>query len=146
MKIVNTANIPQCMKDMDIWCAWKHENERKIPVNPMTGGNARVDIPSTFKSYEAAEKVMHQYAGLGIRLSDRLVAIDLDDCIEDGILLPWAQEIIDRFKDTYIEISPSGTGIHIFLFISDAYVFDSEVYYIKKAISKYTSPALPTAL
>jgi hypothetical protein len=45
---------------------------------------------------------------------DPYFGIDLDDCIDDaGTLKPWAQEIVERFFDTYAEISPSGSGIKI---------------------------------
>jgi hypothetical protein len=40
--------------------------------------------------------------------------IDLDDCrdVQTGVIEPWALEVIKRFN-SYSEISPSGTGIHI---------------------------------
>ena len=60
------------------------------------------------------------------------MGIDLDNCIEDGKLLPWAQEIVDRFGATYIEISPSGTGIRIFCLLPDGFTYDTQTYYIKK--------------
>lgn len=55
--------------------------------------------------------------GIGIILTDSpFFAIDLDHCIDaiDGSLTDIAQSIVDQFKDTYIEISPSGQGLHIF--------------------------------
>ena len=30
-----------------------------------------------------------------------------------GEISPWAQKIIDRVQEGYVEISPSGTGVHI---------------------------------
>lgn len=44
---------------------------------------------------------------------DRLVCIDLDHALADGGLRPWAREIVDRLPRTYIEVSPSGQGLHI---------------------------------
>lgn len=42
--------------------------------------------------------------------------IDLDGCRdpETGAVAQWAQSIIDRFR-TYTEVSPSGTGVKLFL-------------------------------
>ena len=42
---------------------------------------------------------------------------DVDGCVHDGKLDEWAQEIVDEL-DSYTELSPSGTGIHIFFLAS----------------------------
>jgi len=44
------------------------------------------------------------------------VGIDLDKCRnpETGELEPEAQEIVRRM-DSYTEVSPSGTGVHIYV-------------------------------
>ena len=55
--------------------------------------------------------------GLGFVLTadDPFVGIDLDNCFtEEGKILPWAQEIVEMI-DSYTEVSPSGTGIRIFV-------------------------------
>lgn len=44
---------------------------------------------------------------------DGIVCIDLDHCLVDGVLESWAQEIVDMVPRTYIEVSPSGDGLHI---------------------------------
>jgi primase-polymerase (primpol)-like protein len=53
--------------------------------------------------------------GIGFVLSpfDRLVCIDLDHALVDGVLAPWARDIVDGLPDTYVEVSPSGDGLHI---------------------------------
>jgi len=52
-------------------------------------------------------------AGIGLPfLSSGFSAADLDDCVEDGQIAPWAIHIL-RESDSYAEFSPSGTGIHI---------------------------------
>lgn len=38
--------------------------------------------------------------------------MDLDHCVADGKIMPWAREIIIAL-DSYSEFSPSGTGVHI---------------------------------
>ncbi|WP_157605106.1 AAA family ATPase [Schlesneria paludicola] len=47
---------------------------------------------------------------------DGLIGIDLDDCREpvSGDLAGWAQDIVECFK-TYAEVSPSGTGVKLFV-------------------------------
>lgn len=44
---------------------------------------------------------------------DGIVCIDLDHCVENGKALPVAQSIVDMMPGAYVEISPSGTGLHI---------------------------------
>ena len=111
------ANIPQFLKAHGQFCNWKYElrdgNQTKVPYTPGTTRRASVSDPSTFRPFEVAASATG-YDGIGIRVSGAFVGIDLDHCVEDGNLLPWAKEITDRFADTYIEISPSGEGIRIF--------------------------------
>ena len=57
------------------------------------------------------------YDGIGFVFSsaDPFVGIDLDRCRdpEDGEITGWAQKIISRVQEGYVEASPSGTGVHI---------------------------------
>ncbi|WP_308312113.1 hypothetical protein [Streptomyces albipurpureus] len=56
--------------------------------------------------------------GLGFVLSnvDNIVCIDLDHCRNriTGQLVPWAAAIVRDAGATYVEVSPSGEGLHIF--------------------------------
>jgi hypothetical protein len=54
--------------------------------------------------------------GIGFVLGDGLAGVDLDDCRDpkSGVLEDWARDIVDEL-DSYTEISPSGTGVKIFL-------------------------------
>ncbi|MEU1074286.1 MULTISPECIES: hypothetical protein [unclassified Streptomyces] len=56
-------------------------------------------------------------AGLGFVLSDvdDVVCIDLDHCLNPltGQLAPWAAAIVRDAGATYVEVSPSGDGLHI---------------------------------
>ena len=47
--------------------------------------------------------------------ADPFVGIDLDDCrdAQRAEVAPWAQKILDRVQEGYVEASPSGTGVHI---------------------------------
>lgn len=75
---------------------------------------------------------MKKYDGIDIRVDKKTIGIDLDCCIENGKLTDWAAEIVSHFKNTYIEISPSGTGLRILLFTYVGYIYDKNTYYIKK--------------
>jgi hypothetical protein len=58
-----------------------------------------------------------RWNGLGFVFSpeDPFCGIDLDECLDDtGTPKRWACGILEKFADTYAEVSPSGFGIKIF--------------------------------
>ena len=129
-------NLPQLIKDTGQCCVWNLEKRKgrntKVPYNPITGNHAYVDNPGTFVDFKTAVNAVSNYSGIGIRVNDRIIGIDLDHCIENVQLLSWAKEIVERFNNTYIEISPSGTGIRILALMPEGYTYDSSTFYIKK--------------
>lgn len=44
---------------------------------------------------------------------DGVVCVDLDKCIDAAGVAPWASEILDAMPATYVEVSPSGRGLHV---------------------------------
>ena len=69
--------------------------------------------PATWSTHSGA-RASEVGVGIGFVLNgDGIGVIDLDHCIDNGVVAPWAQEIIDANAGTFIEISISGTGIHI---------------------------------
>ncbi len=106
------------------WVAWKYGlpdktgKVSKLPINPNTGLLAKPNKPSTWATYEQAiaAKDEHGLAGIGFVFSqdDALCGVDLDDCIVDGELAAWAEDIV-KSLDSYTEISPSGTGLKIWI-------------------------------
>lgn len=102
------------------WVGWKlvERNGRmaKIPVNPVTGGNAKTNTPVTWGTLDQALRAVEQGQadGVGLVLGNGYFGIDLDNVIdpETGTVKIFAQEIVDKM-DSYTEISPSGRGIHI---------------------------------
>lgn len=132
---VQLEKIPQYLKDNGQFCNWRYElrdgSQTKVPYMSGTKRKANVDDPTTFVAFDTAASATG-YDGIGIRVCDRIVGIDLDHCMEEGKLLPWAQEIVDRFGATYIEISPSGEGIRIFSLLPNGFEYDTQTYYIKK--------------
>jgi putative DNA primase/helicase len=132
--VSDIENIPADMKEHDIFCCWKEEirngKKTKVPYNVKTGSRASSNDLSTFSSYEEAVKVMHDYTGIGFIVSHDICAIDLDDCVnEAGELNEIAQNVIAYFPNSYIEKSPSGSGLHIY-FNAANFDYDTDVYYI----------------
>jgi len=76
--------------------------------------------PATWTSFERAlrhwQRFPRHYAGIGFvfHVDDPFCGVDLDNCLDEaGTLKPWAQGIVQKFSDTYMEISPSGRGIKL---------------------------------
>lgn len=64
--------------------------------------------------------------GVGIQLGDLdgdlyLAGVDLDSCLENGILTAWAAPILEAIQ-SYAEISPSGTGLKAFFYLETDHV------------------------
>ena len=133
---MNYDNIPHLIKDTGQFCCWRYElrkgRKTKVPYNPITRNRASVDKPETFVGFKTAIDAVANYDGIGIRVNGRIIGIDLDHCVVDGQILPWAKEIVECFSDTYIEISPSGIGIRILALMLEGYTYDTSTYYIKK--------------
>lgn len=96
---------------------WVRRNKRKMPLT-VDGRNASSTDPATWSAHSAA-KASKVGAGLGFVLGAGVGCIDLDHCFLDGELADWAQEIVDRAPSTYMEVSQSGEGLHIFGFLAE---------------------------
>lgn len=122
---MNCDNIPQRIKNTGQFYPWKYEQPKghmtKVPYNPVVGQKASLDKPETFVDFKTAINAVNAYSGIGICVTGQIIAIDLDHCIEDDVLLPWASEIVEYFRNTYIEINPSGTGLRILALMSNGY-------------------------
>jgi primase-polymerase (primpol)-like protein len=84
----------------------------KVPLR-LDGRPASSTDPAAWCSYQAA-KLSAVGIGLGFVLNgDGVACVDLDHCLEGGQLVPWAVELLAMLPGTYIEVSPSGTGLHV---------------------------------
>jgi primase-polymerase (primpol)-like protein len=91
---------------------WVRYSRSKIPLT-IWDECAKVNDPKTWSDYKSASA---STAGVGLGFvfnGDGFIGIDLDNAFNDGQLKPWAKAIVDKFAGTYIEVSPSGNGIHI---------------------------------
>jgi putative DNA primase/helicase len=115
--------VPDDLRECDQWIVWRRETsggrETKVPYS-IAGRRASSTNPPDWTEFQNAldfwRKYPERYDGLGFVFSgeDPFVGIDLDDCLdENGMLKRWAQGVVERFSDTYIEVSPSGQGLKI---------------------------------
>jgi len=119
--------VPNTLRDRQQWICWRYEwsGDRgewtKVPVDVDDGGFASSTDPGTWTSFGAAV-ACHEQAGTdtdGIGFvfaeSSTVTGIDLDDCRDpdSGDLEAWAADLLDDVR-TFTEISPSGTGLHLY--------------------------------
>ncbi len=120
---VNHEQIPNELKNQNLWCVWKSipnqkspGKNKKIPYHPITKKALRVNHPTDWACFQDVLPVYLEggYSGIGILLTEEseFVGFDLDNCIRNGRTTKTADEIIKRL-DSYTERSPTGTGIHI---------------------------------
>jgi hypothetical protein len=120
---ITDLRAPDDLTELDQWVLWRYEQRNgrptKVPYQ-VSGDLADSTDPATWASFEEALNTWHRhrryYVGLGFVFSkgDGLVGVDLDDALDaQGGVKPWARGIVERFGDTYTEISPSGEGLKI---------------------------------
>jgi putative DNA primase/helicase len=105
-----------------LWKLVKRSNQgTKIPVQ-VGGEPARTNDPETWDAFESVARAWRAkpraYKGIGYVFSpeDAYVGIDLDGCIlADGEIAEWAKPWLEAFRGCYMEISPSGRGIKIWV-------------------------------
>ena len=109
-------NVPDDLKSFQCWVTRKG----KTPFNPLTGEGAKAGVTSTWTSFETAVNAYlnESYDGIGFEFSNNgIVGIDLDHVRDKktGLIKPEADQIVKKLN-SYTEISPSGEGLHIFVY------------------------------
>jgi putative DNA primase/helicase len=128
---VVAKNIPDELKTLPQWVTWKYElrdNKWTKPPHQVNGRDyAKSSDTSTWGKFEDALKTYksERVDGIGIMLAvdTGIVGVDLDHCrdTKKGSFGAWgnsiseaAIEIVSHFN-SYTEVSPSGTGVRIFV-------------------------------
>jgi len=122
-------NIPATLKQRPNWVCWGiRDAPPKAPFNPASlfsgrPSPAKAGVRETWGSYQAAaDCVRHGLAhGIGYEFDGiGVYGVDLDHVIGNaGMLTLQAREVVDKLA-SYTEISPSGTGMHVFVLAPDA--------------------------
>ena len=129
--------LPPGLKEETTFCLYKLEpgkdgKKKKVPYQTCgaradPGNKAHLtDFTTTYETY-----CNGGYDGIGLSVAEDMAAVDIDDCVVDGKLNAFAQEIVDKLG-TYAEFSPSGTGVHIWGRAPNL-LYDKAKYYMKNS-------------
>jgi primase-polymerase (primpol)-like protein len=115
------SRIPFELLEYKQWVLWRLADvdgrKTKLPISPWSGKLAACDKPLTWSTYRHVRYALRRLRCDGIGFvfteADPFCGIDLDGCrTSDGVIRPDALSIIYQLN-SYTELSPSGTGVHI---------------------------------
>lgn len=121
--------LPLELRERDQWIVWLavpvpgRQKPDKVPYQPLCTKRvkAKCNEPKTWGSFGAAITVYEfgrnpVYDGISYALTpeDRLTFIDFDRVRdpETGAVLEWVGDLLSKLPTTYVELSPSGRGLH----------------------------------
>jgi putative DNA primase/helicase len=111
---VNAATIPLLMRDAIQWAT----RRAKVPYISGSERKASSTDPKTWGTFDDARAAVEAGKADGLYYAllegSGIVGIDLDHCVEDSVIAPWAMVYV-RLFNSWTCISPSGTGIRIFI-------------------------------
>lgn len=125
--------IPQELLELDQWVLWNKEIKKGVPTKQtyerkdytkvpyqVNGQRASSTDANTWRSHKdvlatlQATSGAHDGIAFVLNENDEYTGIDIDECINDGVIDPAAEKIINELN-SYTEYSQSGTGFHIIL-------------------------------
>ena len=125
--------IPEMLKAIPNWVCWKLEYRdkkwTKIPKQ-QNRRNANPTDSSTWGNFSDIQTAYlagtNFFSGIGFVLDGKpitvngnevfLAGLDFDHCVNGDDIDPFANEIIEKL-DTYVEYSPSGKGVRLFVLV-----------------------------
>ena len=115
------ANLPDDIKGLPRFVLWAYDKDKngnltKVPYC-QKGKRASTKNPATWNTFDGVIKLYEQgngyFSGIGVVLGDGLAGIDCDNVIDaEGNLDAEAREVLETVPG-YVEITPSGRGLHI---------------------------------
>lgn len=119
-------NIPTALTALPCWVIWRKEKREdkwtKVPYQARRpDARASATDPATWSTFKVAVEAAgyEEVDGVGFVFAraNGIVGIDLDKCIDQAtnVVEDWAAAIV-RGVNSYTEVTPSGTGLHIIAF------------------------------
>lgn len=111
-------------KNKKVWVVWRKEKTvkgdfTKIPYQ--TNGRRASSISDlTWTTYEEA-RAAKGFDGIGITFDGSMLGVDLDHVLKDGKIIDPVSKIFVQKANSYTEVSPSGTGLHVIFNLSEPF-------------------------
>ena len=136
--------VPTELKQRSRWLTWSGDPTKKQPFISGTTTPAATNKPEHLVSYEQALKNIQSGLGhphLGFVPENPVVGLDLDSCRnpETGSVQEWASELFRLLPATYVEITPSQTGLRAWVKIPG--IGKKKVFSIKQELAAVASKA-----
>ena len=125
--LVRRDQIPEQLRDLPQWVTWRYkwlDDRRKWDKPPRQARTGRAASSTDPKTWSAFADAVYAYEhrpnldGIGFVVTEAsaIVGVDLDHCRtpETGEIASWAWSIVQALN-SYTEVSPSGTGLRIWL-------------------------------
>lgn len=107
----NRPAVPEIMRKEARWATYAWPAKRPLRVDGR--GLASTTDPGTWSTYPQ----IRAYSSKGFMLGGGIGCVDIDHCLirNTDQLHPIIEDLVEPLLDkTYIEVSPSGTGLHVF--------------------------------
>lgn len=126
---INIIDAPQVRRPIEelslpderCWVNWRLEErdgkQTKVPYRP-DGRKASSTNPQDWSSYAEVSAVQESFSGIGIVLTGSLLGIDIDHCVVGGEVSSEVAALVEK-AGTYTEISPSRTGLHLYIRLTE---------------------------
>lgn len=117
-------NIPAELKSLPRWVCYGTLQNPKAPVNANTGGAAKSNEPATWATFErAVEFAAAHDCGVGFVTGAGYCCLDFDDVKGNKNRDVFFKRIWQYLDNSYVEISPSGNGFHIWVKVTNEQEF-----------------------
>ncbi len=109
--------LPEEMKELKRFVGWRKEELEgkvaKLPFSLLDGKAKDWNREDRWVDFKNIENINNPIGFILVE-EDNIVCIDLDNAIVNGQLSSMAEEVVKDFVGSYMEISQSGKGLHIF--------------------------------
>lgn len=104
--------------DKKTWVNWRYEtrdgNKTKVPVQP-NGQFAKSSDPATWNVFNDLDP--NKGVGIIFGPDKTVLGLDLDHVLTDGVVDDCMKDVVEQLVEkanTYVEVSPSGEGLHLY--------------------------------
>lgn len=108
------------------WVLWRLEKKddgklAKVCYQP-NGKKAASTRPAEWSTFAQVNEKQNGYEGVGLTFADDrlLLGIDCDHVVDSGEVTNTRTRALIDAAQTYVELSPSATGLHLFLALTDS--------------------------